>query len=373
MNNAATTWPKPAGVLEAATRVFSSPFHEHGRTTATDVPDYVGEARETVAGFFGVADPDRIVFTASATDSLNLLIHGFACHHKRRFHVITTDLEHNAVLRPLRTLEREGTCTLTIIRPAGQHITTDEINNAMQDDTALVVVGHGSNVLGSVQDIEGIGRLVRDSGAFFLVDGAQTAGQYPALPGKLPVDAFVFTGHKSLFGLPGTGGFFLGNPDRIDPVRQGGTGVDSTAKYQPDSMPLKFEAGTPNYPGIAALHAGIGFVEGKGISSILSQSRDMISHLVHALEKIDGIRLYNAKPDIPVLTFSIDGMDSEDIGFILWKAYRIVVRTGLHCAPLVHERINPHGGVRISLSCMNTMQDCESVVAAITEIADTMQ
>ena len=372
LNNAATTWPKPPEVLKAASEVFSSPFHEHGRTTIQDVPDYIGMARESVAEFFGVAQPEHIIFTSSATDSLNMLIHGFASRYHKRFHTITTDLEHNSVLRPLRTLEREGMCSLSIVRTTGTHVKPEEIRDVMRDDTALVVIGHGSNVLGSVQDIDAIGKLVRKTGAFFLVDGAQTAGQFPVEPGKLPVDAFVFTGHKSLFGLPGTGGFYIRNPELVDPVRQGGTGVDSSGKYQPDEMPIKFETGTPNYPGIAALNAGTEFVSAKGVGTILSQSRRMTSYLATALGKIDGVRLYNPSPDLPVLTFSMDNMDSDDIGFILWKAYRVVVRTGLHCSPLVHERINPGGGVRISLSCMNTMGDCEGAVAAIEEIAGTI-
>ena len=372
LNNAATTWPKPPEVLNVAAGVFSSPFHEHGRTTVKDAPDYIGMARESLADFFGVSRPEHIVFTSSATDSLNLLIHGFARRYRQPFHVITTDLEHNSVLRPLMTLEREGTCSLSIIRTTGPHVKPEEIRDVMRDDTALVVIGHGSNVLGSVQDIEAIGKQVKKAGAFFLVDGAQTSGQYPVEPGHLPVDAFVFTGHKSLFGFPGTGGFFIRSPEQVDPVRQGGTGVDSSGKYQPDEMPLKFEAGTPNYPGIAALNAGTAFVRRKGVDTILSQSKRMTSYLSKELGEIEGIRLYNSSPDIPVLTFTVDGMESEDIGFILWKAYRVVVRTGLHCSPLVHERINVAGGVRISLSCMNTMRDCEGAVAAIEEIAGFM-
>jgi len=373
MNNAATTWPKPPEVLKAASEVFSSPFHEHGRTTVQDAPDYVGMARESVADFFGVKDHSHVIFTSSATDSLNMLIHGFASRYRKPFHAITTDLEHNSVLRPLRTLEREEKCSLSIVRTTGPHVKHEEIRDLIRDDTALVVIGHGSNVLGSVQDIEAIGKLVRKSGAFFLVDGAQTAGQFPVEPGKLPVDAFVFTGHKSLFGLPGTGGFYLRSPEQVNPVRQGGTGVDSSGKYQPDEMPIKFETGTPNFPGIAALNAGTGFVRRKGVDTILSQSCRMTSYLVKALGEIEGVRLYNSLPDLPVITFTVDGMESEDIGFILWKAYRVVVRTGLHCSPLIHERINASGGVRISLSCMNTMEDCEGAVRAVEEISGTLQ
>ncbi len=373
MNNAATTWPKPPEVLKVASFVFSSPFYEHGRTTVHDAPDYIGLARESVADFLGVSRPEHIIFTSGATDSLNLLIHGFASHVNRPFHAITTDLEHNSVLRPLRTLEQEGKCSLSIIRTSGPYVKPEEILDLVRDDTALVVIGHGSNVLGSVQNIEAIGTAVQHSGAFFLVDGAQTTGQYPAEPGRLPVDAFVFTGHKSLFGLPGTGGFYIKYPELVDPIRQGGTGVDSAGKFQPDEMPIKYEAGTPNYPGIAALGAGTEFVRRKGVDTILSQSRMMTSYLVTALGDTEGVRLYNPSPDLPVITFSVDGMDSEDIGFILWKAYRIVVRTGLHCSPLVHERINAAGGIRISLSCMNTMDDCENVMTAIREIAASVR
>ena len=373
LNNAATTWPKPPEVLKAASEVFSSPFHEHGRTTVQDAPDYVGMARESLADFLGVKDQDHVIFTSSATDSLNMLIHGFASNYHKPFHAITTDLEHNSVLRPLRTLEREGKCSLSIVRTSGPHVKPEEIRDVIRDDTALVVIGHGSNVLGSVQDIEAIGKLVRKSGAFFLVDGAQTTGQFPVEPGKLPVDAFVFTGHKSLFGLPGTGGFYLRSPEQVNPVRQGGTGVNSSGKYQPDEMPIKFETGTPNFPGIAALNAGTGFVRRKGVDTILSQSRRMTSYLVKVLGEIEGVRLYNSLPDLPVITFTMDGMESEDIGFILWKAYRVVVRTGLHCSPLIHERINASGGVRISLSCMNTMEDCEGAVRAVEEISGTLK
>lgn len=374
LNNAATTWPKPAGVIETVKEVFRYPFLEHGRTTAKEGTDYVGNAREDLAGLFSVRDPEQIVLTASATDSLNMLIHGFARHQPERFHAITSDLEHNSVLRPLRTLEREGKISLSIVRAEGAKITPDFIINEVRDDTALVVIGHGSNVLGSVQDIEAIGKLVRKTDAFFLVDGAQTAGQYPIDLSSSSVDAFVFTGHKSLFGFPGTGGFYIRKPEVVDPVKQGGTGVDSKALFQPEELPLKFETGTPNYPGIASLSAGVRFVNARGIGSIVAQSEDMTSYLVSALSDIDTVTIFNPDPDLPIITFSIEGIENEDVGFILMKAYNIVVRTGLHCAPLVHERVDGgYGGVRISLSCMNSMDDCHTTVAAIEEIAESVQ
>jgi len=372
LNNAATTWPKPAGVIETVHEVFSSPFLEYGRTTAQDGNDYVGSARAELAGLFAVNEPEGIIFTASATDSLNMLIHGFSKHHPGCFHAITTDLEHNAVLRPLRTLERDGKISLSIVPATGAHVTPDQILEEMKEDTALIVLGHGSNVLGSAQDVGAIGREVGKTDAFFLVDGAQTAGQYPVDLSRSPVDAFVFTGHKSLFGFPGVGGFYIRDPDCVDPVKQGGTGVDSKALFQPEEMPLKFEPGTPNYPGIAALSAGVRYIKTTGLESIVHKCRAMTASLVSALSAIDGVTVYNKAPELPVITFNITGMDNEDVGFIMMKAYDIVVRTGLHCSPLVHERIDAgRGAVRISLSCMNTMADCTAAITAIEEIAES--
>ncbi len=374
LNNAATTWPKPPGVLGIVEEVFRSPFIEHGRTTTQGGTDYVGAAREELAGLFRAKEPENIVFTASATDSLNMLVHGFAKRHSGRFHAITTDLEHNAVLRPLNTLEREGKISLTIIPADGAIVPPERIVAELKEDTALVVLGHGSNVLGSVQDIRAIGDEIHKTGAYLVVDGAQTAGQYPIELSNPAVDAFVFTGHKSLFGFPGTGGFFLRDPGAVDPVRQGGTGVDSKALFQPDEMPLKFEPGTPNYPGIASLLAGVQYVKATGVDSIVRHCREMTSGLISGLSAIDGVTVYNETPELPVVSFNLTDMDNEDVGFILNKAYGIVVRTGLHCSPLVHERIDGgKGAVRISLSCLNTAGDCMAAIAAVEEIAESVR
>lgn len=370
LNNAATTWPKPPEVIRAAAEVFTFPFLEHGRTTAKGGTDYAEEARETLAQFFSVSDPAHIIFTLNATDSLNMLIHGFARAGREKFHAITTDLEHNSVLRPLRTLERDGKLQLTVVSAANPGVLPEQVADEIRHETALIVVGHGSNVLGSVQDIRSIGRIARESGVFFIVDGAQTAGQYPVDLSSTDVDAFVFTGHKALFGFPGTGGFYIRDPGRVAPVRQGGTGVDSSARFHPEELPLRFESGTPNYPGLASLTAGVRFVSSRGIETIMAQTAEMTSGILSELSGIEGISIFNPRPELPVITFSIHGIDNEDAGFILMKAYNIVVRTGLHCAPLIHERMNGGtGGIRMSLSCMNTPHECRIAAAAVREIA----
>ena len=372
-NNAATTWPKPPEVTAIVQKVLGEPIFEHGRTTSQDALDYVEAAREEVARFLSISDANHVIFTANATDSLNMLIHGWAKQHPAHFHAITTDLDHNSVLRPLRTLERDGRCTVGVVPSKDARVTADQIFSEITDETKLVVMGHGSNVLGSVQDIGAIGRELHKRGIFFIVDGAQTAGQYPIDLSRTPVDAFAFTGHKYLFGLPGTGGFFIQNPDEIAPTKQGGTGVDSKALFPPEELPLRFEPGTPNYVGIAGLYAGIRYITLTGLDDIISRTTRMTRFLVSELSSIDKITVFNPAPELPVVSFNIGGMDNEDIGVILTRAYNIVARTGLHCAPLVHERYDGgRGSVRFSLSGFNTPDECRAAADAIREIAESV-
>jgi cysteine desulfurase/selenocysteine lyase len=371
MNNAATTWPKPPAVMEEVGRSLAMPPFESGRSTLAGQRDYPTGTRELLGGFFRAGPPEHFIFTQNATDSLNTTIHGFIHHIGQPCHVITTELEHNSVLRPLRTLEREGKITLAILpfNDAGQ-VTTDTVREALREDTRLAVMTHGSNVLGTVQDIGEIGDLLRDEGIFFIVDGAQTAGQVPVDLGSLPLDVFAFTGHKALFGIPGIGGFFIRDPALVDPVRQGGTGANSGYPYQEESMPERFEAGTHNYPGIASLGAGIRFLQERGIGNVERETMEMTRFLVRRLKETGSIAIDNEDPSLPIISLSVKGMEPDKAGFILARIYGIICRTGLHCAPLVHRRINgSRGSVRLSLSCMNTMEECERVADALTEVA----
>ena len=233
-----------------------------------------------------------------------------------------------------------------------------------------MVTAHGSNVLGSVQDVAGIGEVLHDRGVYFIVDGAQTAGHIPVDLGDLPVDAYVFTGHKGLFGIPGTGGFYLGDPDSIAPVRYGGTGTDSFSLYQPREMPERFETGTHNYPGLAALAAGVNYIASIGVNAIAEKAERQTAFLIHELKEEPNVTIYNESPTLPIVSFNIPGLENDDVGFILARAYGIVARTGLHCAPLVHRAIDGgRGSVRLSLSWFTTDEECRIAAEAIKEIA----
>jgi selenocysteine lyase/cysteine desulfurase len=229
---------------------------------------------------------------------------------------------------------------------------------------------HGSNVLGSVQDIRPVAEYLSANDIFFIVDGAQTAGHIPVDLSDIPLGAFVFTGHKALFGITGTGGFFIPEPDAVAVTRHGGTGTDSRTLLHPFEMPMRFEAGTHNYPGIASLYAGMRFITSTGQETIEKKNTDLTRRFIHELMDIPGITLYNEKPDLPVVAFNINGIDNHEAGFILSRAYKVIMRTGLHCAPLVHERIDGGKGcIRASFSYFNTPDECRTAAAAVREVA----
>jgi cysteine desulfurase / selenocysteine lyase len=225
-------------------------------------------------------------------------------------------------------------------------------------------------VLGSVQDIRPIAEYLHENGIFFIVDGAQTAGQTPIDLMDIPTDAFVFTGHKALFGIPGIGGFYVRDPDAIAITKQGGTGTDSRMLIHPSDMPMRFETGTPNYPGIASLYAGVRFITLTGLDTIEGKTKDLTGCFINELMAEKNIVVYNKQPDLPVVSFNITGMDNHEAGFILARAYNVITRTGLHCAPLVHERIDGGKGcIRASFSYFTTREECKTAADAIREVA----
>ncbi|MDO5846536.1 MAG: aminotransferase class V-fold PLP-dependent enzyme, partial [Methanocorpusculum sp.] len=250
----------------------------------------------------------------------------------------------------------------------------------------LMVMTQASNVLGSVQQIEEIGKILHEHDIFFIVDGAQTAGHIPISLRRLPADAFAFTGHKGLFGIAGTGGFYLRDPDAVRPTRFGGTGTNSRSLFQPEEMPDRFECGTHNYPGLAALAAGVEFLERTGVQSVEEKALRQTGMILRELAEMENIRIYNSRPDVPIIAFNIDGLDNDDAGFLLARRHHILTRTGLHCAPLVHAAIDrgvdavkrtplaKHdrgaGCVRMSLSYFTTDEECRAAASAVKEIAE---
>jgi cysteine desulfurase / selenocysteine lyase len=370
LNNAATSWPKPASVLSEVERCLQTPFFEQGRSTAGGATDYPAVAREALAGFFNAENPDHFVFTRSATDSLNMLIYGFLKKHAAPFHAITTELEHNSVLRPLHTLEGARRLSLTTVPSREGYIALPDIKNVVRPDTRLMVMTHGSNVLGTLQNIRPIAEFCAENEIFLIADAAQTAGQIPINLSSIPAGAFVFTGHKALFGIPGIGGFYLDDPEAVAPVQQGGTGTDSRSLIHPQEMPQKFETGTLNYPGIASLLAGIRYIEQEGQDKVTRKARDLATLFISEIIKEQNIILYTPAPDLPVVSFTIRNLDNDEAGYILAKAYNIITRTGLHCAPLVHDRIDDGKGcVRVSFSYLNTPDECRLAAEAVREVA----
>lgn len=372
LNNAATTWPKPPEVLEEVAACLRMPIHEAGRTTGNGSVDYPAITREALATFFHAEKPENFIFTQNATDALNLLIHGFAKKAGAPFHAITTELDHNAVLRPLTALEQERKITLSVVPFTDNRVTPAAIREAIRPETRLVVMIHGSNVLGSVQDIRPVAEYCAANDIFFITDGAQTAGHIPVNLADLPAGAYAFTGHKALFGITGIGGFYIREPDRVAITRQGGTGTDSQSLTHPLTMPQRFEAGTPNFPGIASLYAGIRFINETGLGRIGKKENEMCRAFIRELKRVPGITLYNDAPDLPVVSFNIQGIDNQEAGFILARAYNIITRTGLQCAPLVHQRIDDGKGcIRVSFSYFNTPEQVMRAAAAIREVAES--
>jgi cysteine desulfurase family protein len=370
LNNAATTWPKPRVVLDEVAACLKLPLHEPGRTTGNGSVDYPSAARGALTEFFHAGPPEHFIFTQNATGSLNLLIHGFVKKNRTPFHAITTELEHNSVLRPLTALEQEGAITLSVVPFGDNTVSLAQIKKAICPETRLVVMTHGSNVLGSVQEIKPIAEYLHANDIFFIVDGAQTAGHIPVDLADIPVGAFVFTGHKALFGIPGIGGFFLRDKDAVAVTVQGGTGTDSRSLAHPADMPMRFEAGTPNYPGIASLLAGVRFISDTGLAGIGRFGKELSGHFIRDLKSVPGITIYNDNPDLPVVSFNISGITNDEAGFILARAYGVITRTGLHCAPLVHERIDGGTGcIRVSFSYFNTVDECRAATEAVREVA----
>lgn len=370
MNNAATSWPKPLEVLSAVNESLSHPFVGGGRSSDKHSQDYIWSARTAIADLLGVRNDEHVIFTHNATDALNLLIQGFVKLQSRPIHVLTSLLEHNSVLRPLVEMEKAGNISLSYLPLKGTSIDADAVEEMVLPDTKLAVINHGSNVLGSVQNLSEIGSYLQDRNIFVIADGAQTAGHIQINFDSLPIDAYVFTGHKALFGIPGTGGFLIRDPYLVAPVRFGGTGSDSSSLIHPQDLPERFEAGTHNFPGLAALAAGVEYIQRTGQQRIEKKGIRQARMMVEGLMEDQNIKIYNEKPDLPIISLNVNSLDNEDLGYILTRAYKIICRSGLHCAPLVHKAADDGvGSLRLSLSWFTSDDECRKVVAAVREVA----
>jgi cysteine desulfurase family protein len=397
LDNAATSFPKPPEVIEAMnyfmTEVGANPGRA-GHDRALEADRIVKNTRKSLAKLFNIDDPGRIVLSMNVTEALNTVISGFL---KEGDHVITTSMEHNSVLRPLRYLEEKGIITLSVAACDGKgFLDLGNLPSLIRKNTALMVLNHASNVCGTIQDVRAVKQAVGDIP--LLLDAAQTAGCFPIDVKADGVDFLAFTGHKALLGPQGTGGLYIRKGLELKPLIRGGTGSVSEKEVQPDFLPDRLESGTRNNVGIAGLGAGVDFILKEGVSEIREHEKGLTASLLSDLYDVAGLTVYGPlKADEQTSTISIT-FDSllppgakydyggcgavnlelmeEDIypaeaGNILNSEYDILVRTGLHCAPIAHKTLTtfPEGTVRISMGYFNTIEDMEITAKAIRRIA----
>lgn len=374
LDNAATSFPKPEGVYAALDHFARHSLANPGRAghkMALAAEHTLDDARHRLNRFFNGRSPDRWVFTLNGTDALNMALKGVLNDGD---HVVTTDLEHNSVSRPLVALAEAGRITLTRV-PADGGGTVDPaaIEAAFTPRTRLVAVTHASNVLGTVQPVETIGRLVRGRDALFLVDAAQTAGVVPLDVQAACIDLLAFPGHKSLLGPTGTGALYVGPRAHLRPWREGGTGGDSSTPTQPKELPYYLEGGTPNVLGIAGLLAGLNFVEERGVDAVRRHEVELCDRLRAALGELPGFQVFGHDDParrVGTVSFRCEVLPAGDLGAILDQSFDIAVRPGLHCSPYIHKSLGsyPDGLVRVSPGPFNTVADIDRLIEALREV-----
>lgn len=374
LDNAATSWPKSPAVLAAMGEYLALAGGNPGRSghsMSVAAARVVFEARERLAALFGGGSAQRVIFTKNATEALNIILFGLLGAGD---HVVTTSMEHNAVMRPLRRLEALGT-KLTVVGCDGQgRLDPADIKKALTGKTKLIITTHASNVSGTIMPLAEIGRLARESGVLFAVDAAQTAGSLAIDMAATGVGLLAFTGHKGLGGPQGTGGLVLAPAVEVPPLMYGGTGSMSEAEYQPEFLPDRLECGTLNAVGIAGLGAAVAQLNAVGLAKIRSHKQALLAALYKGLTAIDGLKLYG--PDNPadnagVVSFNIKGLVCSEVGLVLDRVFGVLTRTGLHCAPAAHKTLGtfPQGTVRLSVSQFTTDDEVAQTIDAVRQIA----
>jgi len=377
LDNAATSWPKPDGVADAMVRFLRDVGANPGRSghALANAAERVRlDAREAVAALFGLSDPFRVVFTAGATSAINLVLHGLLTPGA---HVVTTGVEHNAVMRPLRALESRGvSITIVPCRPDGS-LDAAGIEGCVTPATRLIVINQASNVCGTVLPVREIGTLAQARGIPLLVDAAQTAGVWPIHIDADGVDLLAFCGHKGLLGPTGTGGLAIRESfdiDRLPPLIQGGTGSRSEREVHPDFLPDKYEAGTPNIVGLAGLAASTRYVLARGVEAIRRHEQDLTARLLAGLRGIPGVQVYGTgrgSASRAVVSFNIAGRTCAEVASSLEQDFGVLCRPGLHCAPAAHRTLGtlPSGTLRFAPGLFTTAEEIDRAVGAVRRVA----
>lgn len=377
LDNAATSWPKPEVVYETLGSFLRHSGANPGRSghrMAASAAGTIDRTRQRLAAIFNAPAPERVIFAFNATDALNLAIKGVIGAGD---HAVSTVMEHNSVRRPLRALNGRGLSTSKVEADSEGFISPDGVREALRPNTRLIAVTHASNVNGAVQPVADIAQIAREHGAFLLVDAAQTAGTIPIDMQELGIDLLAIPGHKALMGPPGTGALMLGSRvelDDLETIREGGTGGNSEEDTQPRSLPARYEAGTSNTVGIAALGAALDYLVDVGLEEAGRHELEMTRRLVEGLTGQTGIKVLNpADTDrhVAVVSIVVDGWTPSEFGTTLDSAFEIACRTGLHCAPEACRALGafPEGTVRLSPGYWTTEEDIDAAVNAIRELA----
>ncbi|MGV8145371.1 MAG: aminotransferase class V-fold PLP-dependent enzyme [Alkaliphilus sp.] len=372
LDNAATSFPKPEEVYLAVENTMRKQGANPGRSGhkgAIEAGRVIFEARENIAKLIEIQDPLRLAFTLNATEAINTAIKGVL---KKGDHVITTSMEHNSVLRPIRRLEKTGVENTIVQCNAQGELNPKEIERAARQNTKLIVVTHASNVNGTIMPISEVGAIAKKLGTLFLVDAAQTAGIYDLKVKENNIDLLAMPGHKGLLGPQGTGVLYIAEEVEVNQLKEGGTGSRSEDLLQPSFMPDRYESGTLNTLGIAGLSKGVEYVLNKGTKLIRDHEESLGEHFICELKKIKEVKMYGLQKkgkQAAVVSINIGDEDSAEISYILDKAYSIATRAGLHCSPLAHKTIGTfeQGTVRFSFGVFNTHEEIERVVIAIKE------
>lgn len=376
-DNAATSWPKPPQVLDAMRDAVMDYGANPGRGShamAVKASKVIFEARHHLARLIGVGNPNHISFALNTTMALNQAIKGFV---RTGDHVICTNIEHNSVRRPLEYLRQHKQVEITYIEcnETGQ-LDLQQLRQAFQSNTKLVVCNHSSNLLGNILPIEEIAELTAQRNAKLLVDAAQTIGLLPIDVGRMGIDMLAFPGHKGLLGPQGTGGLYVDPSIELEPLLHGGTGSQSEAIGQPTVRPDRYESGTQNTPGIAGLNEGVKFILNETVEKIHHKEWTLTCRLIDGLKAIQGIQLLgpgSEQPRTGVVSFVFDQLGASEAAFILDRHYRIAVRSGYHCTPLAHEAAGTldTGAVRASLGYFTTEDEVDAFIQAVKEMAST--
>lgn len=377
LDNAATSWPKPESVYAAVDRYQRTLGAPAGRGTyaeAAEVERHVLGCRLALAELLGGVDPRRIALTFNGTDALNLALYGLL---RRGDHVVTSVCEHNSVLRPLAALRQRRQIDVTYVPADGAgRVDPDDIQRACTPRTRLIALVHASNVTGALQPAEAVGQIARQTGAYFLLDAAQTLGYVPLDVRRLGVHLLAAPGHKGLLGPLGTGLLYVapGVEEELQPVRQGGTGTHSDDEAQPQELPDRYEAGNLNVPGIFGLEAGVRHVLATGVEAEQARQQQLVARLLAGLSALRGVRVYGP-PDtadrVGLVSLRLEALAPQELASLLDAQWSIQTRAGLHCAPRMHASLGtlPEGTLRLSLGHFTTPEQIDTVLAALAALA----